>query len=92
MKKIPDLIYIAGVRDEKTAVKEAAVKNVKTIGIVDTNANPNDVTYLIAANDDAIKSLDLITSLVAEAVKDGRQEYEKRQLEEKNKEDKVKKI
>lgn len=72
MKKVPDLIYIAGVRDEKTAVKEAGVKKIKSVGICDTNADPDKVTYPIAANDDAIKSVDMVTRLIAEAVKAGK--------------------
>ncbi len=72
LKKIPDLIYVAGVKDEKTAVKEAKVINVKSLGIVDTNTDPDKVTYPIAANDDALKSIELITKLVAEAVKSGK--------------------
>ncbi|MFH1890169.1 MAG: 30S ribosomal protein S2 [Candidatus Kuenenbacteria bacterium] len=76
MDKIPDLIYIVGTKDEKTAVKEAIRKGVKTVGIVDTNANPDDVTLPIAANDDAIKSITMITKLVAEAVEEGKKEAE----------------
>ncbi len=68
---IPDLIYIAGVKDEKTAVKEAKTKKIKSVGIVDSNADPDKVTYPIAANDDAVKSIEMITGLVAEAVKAG---------------------
>ncbi len=71
LKKIPDLVYVVGVRDEKTAIKELKAKGVKSVGVVDSNANPDKVTYPIAANDDAIKSIELITSLVAEAVKSG---------------------
>ncbi|OIO17724.1 30S ribosomal protein S2 [Candidatus Kuenenbacteria bacterium CG11_big_fil_rev_8_21_14_0_20_37_9] len=74
MKKIPDLVYIVGIKDEKTAVAEARAKGVKTVGIVDTNADPDDVTYPIAANDDAIKSITMITKLVAQAVEEGKGE------------------
>jgi len=71
LKKIPDLVYVAGVRDEKTAVKELEAKGVKSVGIVDSNVDPDKVTYPIAANDDAVKSIELITRLVAEAVRSG---------------------
>ena len=85
MKKVPELIYVAGVRDEKTAVKEAQVKKIKSVGIVDTNADPDKVTYPIVANDDAIKSVEMITRLIAEAVKSGRNKQDK---EEEKKEEK----
>lgn len=85
MKKVPDLIYIAGVRDEKTAVREAKTKGVKSVGIVDTNADPESVTYPIVANDDAIKSLEMITSLVAQAAKQGSLKQGKEKEEEKKK-------
>jgi small subunit ribosomal protein S2 len=77
MKRVPDLIYIVGVKEEKNAVKEARVKKVKTLGIVDTNTDPDDVDIQIYANDDAVKAIELITKLVAEAVKDGKEEAAK---------------
>lgn len=73
LKKIPDLIYVIGVRDEKTALREAKRKGIKTVGVCDTNADPESVTYVIPANDDAIKSIEMITGLMAEAVKSGRE-------------------
>lgn len=89
MKRVPELIYIAGVRDEKTAVREAKMKKVKSVGIVDTNADPDKVSYPIAANDDAIKSVEMITRLVAEAVQAGREkqgkEEEKKEVKDKEK-------
>ncbi len=88
LKAVPDLIYIAGVKEEKTAVKEAASKRIKSVGIVDTNADPDKVTYPIAANDDAIKSIEMITALVAEAVKNGRSKQATVKANEKNKEEK----
>ncbi len=85
MKKVPDLIYVAGVRDEKTAVKEVKTKKIKSVGITDTNADPDKVIYPIVANDDAIKSVEMITRLVAEAVKAGKN---KQGEEEEKKEEK----
>jgi small subunit ribosomal protein S2 len=74
--KIPDAIFICDVKQEKTAVNEAVRKNIPLVAIVDTNVDPSPINYLIPANDDAIKSIDLITSLVAQAVKEGLQEKE----------------
>lgn len=77
MKKVPDIIFIASVRDEKTAVREAIAKKVKTIGITDSNTDPDLVTYPIPGNDDAIKSIEFVTKLVALAVKEGKEKQEK---------------
>ena len=91
MSKVPDLIYIVGTKDEKTAVREALRRGVKTVGIVDTNADPSDVTLPIVANDDAIKSITMITQLVKEAVKEGKKEAEKKGQENTDKTDKKEK-
>jgi small subunit ribosomal protein S2 len=91
LKKIPDLIYVVGVKDEKTAVKEARVIKVKSLGIVDSNTDPDKVTYPIVANDDALKSIELITSLVAEAVKSGKAKISKVSAPEKQENTKVQK-
>ena len=69
MPKLPKAIFIASARDEKTAVKEANLKNIPSIAIVDSNADPTKITYPIPGNDDAVKSIELITSLVTETIK-----------------------
>jgi len=88
LKKVPDLIYIFAVRDEKTAVREAKIKDVKTVGVCDTNVNPESVTYPIAANDDALKAVEMITSLVAEAVKAGKNKIQDTDDKEQGKKEK----
>jgi len=74
MDKLPDLIYIIGVKDEKTAVREAQKKGIRTVGVVDSNADPESVDFPIIANDDAVKSIEMVTKLVAEAVAEGKKE------------------
>lgn len=81
MKKVPDLVYIVGVKEEKNATKEAKIKKIKTVGIVDTNTDPDEVDTQIYANDDAVKSIEMITRLVAEAVKEGQTEAAKKAAE-----------
>ncbi len=71
LHKVPDVIFVVDVKKEKTAVAEANKKNIPVIAICDTNVNPDKVTYVIPANDDSIKSIELITALVAQAVKEG---------------------
>jgi small subunit ribosomal protein S2 len=84
MRDPPDLLYIVDVRREDTAVKEANILNIPIIAIVDTNCDPDLIDYVIPANDDAIRAIKLITSLVAEAVLEGgaqRKAYEEEELE-----------
>jgi small subunit ribosomal protein S2 len=81
MIKIPEAIFVVGAEKEKTAMAEALKKNIPIIALCDTNVNPDKVTYPIPANDDAIKSIELITRLVAEAVKEGLKEREDKKEE-----------
>lgn len=79
MTKIPDAVFICGVKDEKTAVLESIKKNIPIVAMCDTNINPEKITYPIPANDDAVKSIELITSLIASAIKEGLAEKNKNQ-------------
>lgn len=68
MKTLPAAVFVAGVHDEKLAVKEARRMHIPVIGITDTNADPDTVDYPIPANDDAVRSLDLLVGTIAAAV------------------------
>lgn len=68
MKKIPDAIFIVDPRKEQNAILEARKLGIKVFGIVDTNCDPDDVDYVIPANDDAIRAVKLITHVMANAV------------------------
>ena len=81
LDKMPDALYIADMRTEKTALAEAERTEVSTVAVCDTNVNPEKVNYAIPANDDAVNSIKLIADLVAEAVQEGRKEFEKKKLE-----------
>lgn len=72
LEKIPDALFIADVHKEIGAVKEAARRGVTIVGIVDTNADPTLVDYPIPANDDAVGSIKLITSYLADAWIEGK--------------------
>lgn len=72
LEKLPDAVFIVDVKEEKTAIMEAKKVHIPMIAMVDTNVNPELITYPIPANDDATKSIELITSLVADAVIEGR--------------------
>lgn len=74
MKKTPEAVYVVDVKKEKTAVAEANKKGVPIIAIGDTNINPDKIDYIIPGNDDATKGIELITTLIAEAIKEGKAE------------------
>lgn len=77
--KLPDALFVASVQREKTAMVEAEKMNVPVYGICDTNANPRRVQGIIPANDDAIKSIDMIMELVADAIAEGKKEFDSRE-------------
>jgi len=68
MDKLPAAVFVVDIKNQSTAVEEAIKKNIPIIAIVDTNVNPEKVTYPIPANDDSVKTIELITSSVSEAV------------------------
>lgn len=68
MRKLPKALFIVDSSKEKNAIREAKKLGIVTVAIVDTNADPEDVDFPIPANDDAIKSIRYITSLVAETI------------------------
>lgn len=80
--KLPDALFIVDLKEEKTAVKEATRMNIPIIAMVDTNVNPDYAQYPIPANDDAVKSLDLIIGSIASAVKEGKKKSEKSEHKE----------
>jgi small subunit ribosomal protein S2 len=72
MGKLPDAVFIVDTRREKIAVDEARKLRIPIIGIVDTNCDPDDVDYVIPGNDDALRSIRLFVSRIADAVIAGR--------------------
>ena len=75
LKKIPDAIFLPSLQREKTTLIEANKKGITVIGVADTNSNPKKADYIIPANDDAVRSIDIIVKAVSEAIKEGREEY-----------------
>ena len=73
MKEMPGVIFIVDPKKERNAILEARKLNIPTIGLIDTNCNPNDVDYAIPGNDDAIRAVKLIADCMANAVIEGRQ-------------------
>jgi len=75
--RVPDALFIVDIMKESTAVKEALKVGIPIIAIVDSNTNPDLVTYPIPANDDATKSVELITKEIASAYAQGSTEGKK---------------
>ena len=73
MERIPDVIFLVDPKKERIAILEARRLNIPTVGIVDTNCNPEDLDYPIPANDDAIRAVKLIADVMANAVIEGKQ-------------------
>jgi small subunit ribosomal protein S2 len=72
MKRRPDLLFIIDVGREEAAVHEANLLNVPIVAMVDTNCNPQNIDYVIPANDDAIRAIKLLVAKVADAVLEGK--------------------
>lgn len=73
MPILPSIIYVVDSKKEIIAVKEARKLGIPIVGLIDTNGDPDEVDYPIPANDDAIKSIKLLTAIIANAVLAGRQ-------------------
>jgi small subunit ribosomal protein S2 len=74
LDRLPDAIFVIDTKKEQIAVNEARKLGVPVIAIVDTNCDPDEVDYVIPGNDDAIRSVALVTRIIADALADGRQE------------------
>ena len=80
MSKVPSAVWIVDTKKEHLAVDEARKLGLPVIAILDTNCDPDEVDYKIPGNDDAIRSVKLLTHIVGEAVVEGKQQREERQL------------
>lgn len=73
MPGLPSVVFIVDPRKEKNAVSEAKKLGIPVVAIVDTNCDPDDADYIIPGNDDAIRAIRLISSVIADAVIEGKQ-------------------
>ena len=73
MDRLPDAVFIVDPRKEHIAVLEAKKLGIPVIAIVDTNCDPDDADYIIPGNDDAIRAIKLFSSVIADAVLEGKQ-------------------
>jgi len=72
MKRQPDAVFVIDLKKEQLAVRETHRLGVPVIGLVDTNADPDEANYVIPGNDDAIRSANLMARVIADAVDEGR--------------------
>ncbi len=73
MTRLPGMLFVVDTKREHLAVKEARILGIPVIGIVDTNSDPEEVDFPICANDDSIRTIELIAGVIADAVNDGRE-------------------
>ncbi|MBI4688227.1 MAG: 30S ribosomal protein S2 [Nitrospirae bacterium] len=81
MSALPGAIFVVDPKKERIAIAEAKRLSIPVVAIVDTNCDPDEVNYPIPGNDDAIRSIKLIASKVAESILDGRGSLEKAMTE-----------
>lgn len=81
MTRLPGALFVVDVKKEAIAVKEARRLNIPVFALVDTNCDPDAVDYVIPANDDAIKSIQVIAHAFADAVLEGKERSATRQME-----------
>jgi small subunit ribosomal protein S2 len=73
MRRLPGALFIVDPRKERNAIAEARKLGIPIVAIVDTNCDPDEIDYVIPGNDDAIRAIKLISSVMANAVTEGRQ-------------------
>ena len=82
MSKLPGAVFVVDIKKEDIAVKEAKRLNIPVFAMVDTNCAPDDINYVIPANDDAVKTIELIIKYMADAVIEGQAKFKERRAEE----------
>jgi len=82
MSRLPGVVFVVDIKKEDIAVKEAKRLNIPVFAIVDTNCDPDPIDHLIPANDDAVKTIELIVKHMADAVIEGQAKFKERRAEE----------
>ncbi|GAH44260.1 unnamed protein product, partial [marine sediment metagenome] len=82
MEELPATIFVVDPKKEKIAVAEAIKLSIPIVAIVDTNCNPEEIDYVIPGNDDAIRAVKLISSVIADAVIEGKKSTIEEEIEE----------
>jgi small subunit ribosomal protein S2 len=82
MSKLPGAVFVVDIKKEDIAVKEAKRLNIPVFAMVDTNCDPDPIDHIIPANDDAVKTIELIIKNMADAVIEGQAKFKERKAEE----------
>ncbi|MBI4552942.1 MAG: 30S ribosomal protein S2 [Candidatus Latescibacteria bacterium] len=80
MRQLPGIVYVVDARKERIAVAEANALEIPVVSILDTNCDPDLITYPIPGNDDALRSIALITNIIADAVDEGLRRVDREQF------------
>ena len=75
MRKLPGALIVIDPKKEETAVKEAKILGIPVVALIDTNSDPDPIDYPIPGNDDAIRSIKLVLSLMADSIQEGRKRF-----------------
>jgi small subunit ribosomal protein S2 len=86
LNRLPAALFLIDVKKEHIAVSEALKLNIPTFAMVDTNSDPSNIDFPIPANDDATKSISLITGIIIKAIEEGLDERKREKEEEAEKE------
>jgi len=71
LNSLPDVLFVVDTQKERIAVREAKSRGITVVGVIDSNADPSLVDYVIPANDDAVRSIKIIVEMVGEALESG---------------------
>ncbi len=82
MSRLPGVVFVVDIKKEDIAVKEAKRLNIPVFAMVDTNCDPDPIDHVIPANDDAVKTIELIVKHMADAVIEGQAKFKERKAEE----------
>ncbi len=91
MTKLPGAVFVVDIKKESIAVREAKRLNIPVYAIVDTNCDPDDIDYMIPANDDAVKTIELILKTMGDAVLEGKAKLQEQKAEEAAEKERLKK-
>ncbi len=86
MKKMPGAMFVVDSKKEEIAIKEARKLGIPIVAIIDTNADPDFIDYPIPANDDAMRSIKLITGLVTDSIIEGKRQFDQSEVDKKTEE------
>lgn len=78
MKRLPGVVFVVDPKVERIAIAEANREQIPVVAVIDTNCDPENINYVVPGNDDAIKSIELFTNVIADACLEGKRRFEER--------------